>query len=124
MAFQFAAVGRRDLHNSYDADGRLLWTSLPTTAATAGSVTEAEKTLNTYWDTGAIYFAAIEALTAHPNYRERWLAGVPAEQALYIALSEEKATRPLESETYEGVDGSLVVLDRDADGRVRGIEIA
>ncbi len=43
------------LHNAYDPDGRLLWTSLPTTAATAGAVTDAEKTQNTYWDTGAIY---------------------------------------------------------------------
>jgi YD repeat-containing protein len=42
------------LHNAYDPDGRLLWTSLPTTAATAAAVTDAEKTQNTYWDSGAI----------------------------------------------------------------------
>ena len=43
------------IHNSYDADGRLAWTSLPTTSSTPGSVTAAEKTENTYWDSGQIY---------------------------------------------------------------------
>lgn len=66
----------------------------------------------------------IQVLAEHPDYRERWLADVPAEQALYIALSEERAEQQLESETFDGVDGSFVVLDRDTDGRVWGIEIA
>ena len=43
------------VYKSYDGNGRLAWTSLPTTAASAGAVTAGEKTESTYWDTGAIY---------------------------------------------------------------------
>lgn len=67
----------------------------------------------------------IRALSEHPDYNQRWRAGVPAEQALYITLGDgtEKPERPLDSEDFDAIDGSLVVLDRDSEGRVRGIEI-
>lgn len=66
----------------------------------------------------------VQVLAEHPEYRERWLADVPAEKALYIKLAEGRQERQLESETYDAVDVALVVLDRDSDGRVCGIEIA
>ncbi len=44
------------VHNAYDANGRLSWTSLPTTAATAGAVTSGEKTQTGYWDSGQLYW--------------------------------------------------------------------
>lgn len=65
----------------------------------------------------------IRVLAEHPSYAERWLADVPADQALYVILSDERSTGQLQSETFEGVDGSIVVLDRDSEGRVYGIEI-
>jgi len=42
-------------HQAYDPNSQTTWTSLPTTAATPGAVTQAEKTQLSYWDTGAIY---------------------------------------------------------------------
>lgn len=71
----------------------------------------------------------VQALKEHPAYFERWHSGVGADQSLYISLSEDQAgeeiplTEFVESEDFDAADGSLVVLDRDSQGRVRGIEI-
>jgi uncharacterized protein YuzE len=64
----------------------------------------------------------VRIIREHPDYSKRWLADVDAKEALYISLCE-TAAPPLESETFDGADGSLVVLDRDSNGLVRGIEI-
>jgi hypothetical protein len=66
----------------------------------------------------------VRVLSEHPEFRERWLAGVPAEKALCIVLGGGATDVEVESETFDAADGSLVVLDRDPEGRVYGIEIA
>ena len=43
------------LHNAYDANGNLLWTSLPTTQSNPANVAAGDKTVNQYWDTGDLY---------------------------------------------------------------------
>ncbi len=65
----------------------------------------------------------IDLLASHPDYQDRWFSGVPADQALYISLGKPSPERQLESETFDAVDGSHVVVDVDGDGRVCGIEI-
>lgn len=65
----------------------------------------------------------IDLVASHPDYRERWFADVPAGQALYISLGQPSGERQLESETFNAVDGSHVVVDIDGDGRVCGVEI-
>lgn len=64
-----------------------------------------------------------ELLASHPEYRQRWFSGVPAEQALYISLGKPSGAPQVESETFDAIDGSHVVIDIDTDGRVCGIEI-
>lgn len=61
----------------------------------------------------------VEAIAAHPD-AARWKAGVEPEVALYIAFA---TGRTVQSETFEAADGSVIVIDRDADGLVCGIEI-
>ncbi len=63
----------------------------------------------------------IEILKQHPSYQAKEL-GVPAEQALYIAFGE-REPGSVESTVMEIVDGHQLVIDRDKDGRVRGIEV-
>lgn len=60
-----------------------------------------------------------QAVSAHPD-ASKWEAGVEPEVALYISFA---SGRKVESETFEAVDGSMIVIDRDADGQVCGIEI-
>jgi uncharacterized protein DUF2283 len=62
----------------------------------------------------------VKVISEHPDFEEFWEAGVEPEKALYIVF---EAGHRVESETFEAVDGSLVVLDRNADGQVCGIEI-
>jgi hypothetical protein len=64
----------------------------------------------------------VRALKQAADY-DKWEGGVPAEKALYIRLSENPQEN-LESESFDGIDGSHVVLDKDSDGKVCGIEIA
>lgn len=47
--------------------------------------------------------------------------GVEPEVALYISFA---AGPKVQSEVLEAADGSLIVIDRNADGQVCGIEIA
>jgi RHS repeat-associated protein len=42
-------------HEAYDANGNLIWTSLPTTQSTATNVAASDKTTNEYWDTDDLY---------------------------------------------------------------------
>lgn len=61
----------------------------------------------------------VRAVAEHPD-APRWEADVEPGEALYIAFA---SGRKVESETFEAADGSLIVIDRDADGQVCGIEI-
>lgn len=42
-------------HKAFDANGNLLWVSLPTRQSNPANVAAADKTINEYWDGGAIY---------------------------------------------------------------------
>lgn len=61
----------------------------------------------------------VQAISAHPD-ASRWEAGVEPEVSPYIAFA---TGRKVQSETLEAADGSMIVIDRDADGQVCGIEI-
>ena len=61
----------------------------------------------------------IKAIAEYPD-ASGWEAGVEPEVALYIAFA---TGRKVQSETFEAADGSVIVIDRDADGLVCGIEI-
>jgi hypothetical protein len=63
----------------------------------------------------------IKILKQHPSYQAMEL-GVPAEQALYIAFAE-REPGSVESTVMDIVDGHQLIIDRDKDGRVRGIEV-
>jgi hypothetical protein len=63
----------------------------------------------------------IEILKQHASYPAREL-GVPAEQALYVSFGE-REPGSVESTVMDIVGGHQLVIDRDKDGRVRGIEI-
>lgn len=62
-------------------------------------------------------------IMASPDYTQRWHDGLPATNSLYVAFTSGPSAG-LVSDTLEAVDGSLIVLDRDSDGRVCGIEIS
>jgi hypothetical protein len=62
----------------------------------------------------------VKAISEHPDFEELWEAGVGPEKTLYIAFT---TGQRVQSETFDAVDGSLVVIDRNADGQVCGIEI-
>lgn len=64
----------------------------------------------------------IDVLKHHPNYRSKWELQVPADQALYVSFGT-REPGSVESSVLEVVDGHQLVIDRDKDGRVRGIEI-
>lgn len=64
----------------------------------------------------------IEVVKQHPSYRATWELGVPAEQALYVSFGE-REPGSVESSVLDVVDGHRLVIDRDKEGRVRGIEI-
>jgi hypothetical protein len=64
----------------------------------------------------------IAIIKEHPQYTSRWELEVPAEQALYIEFAKAEPNS-VESTVFEAADGHQLVLDRDASGRVRGIEI-
>ena len=61
-------------------------------------------------------------IKADPEYRGRWELDVPAEQALYIRFAK-GAGRKVQSDVLEVANGSELVLDRDSDGKIVGIEI-
>ncbi|HHK42402.1 MAG TPA: DUF2283 domain-containing protein [Planctomycetaceae bacterium] len=64
----------------------------------------------------------VALIKKEPEYKERWELDVPAEQALYIRFAKGEQ-RGVKSEVLEAANGSEIVLDRDADGRIAGIEI-
>ena len=57
-----------------------------------------------------------------PEYTASWELDVPAEQALYIRFAKGEQG-DVKSEVLEAVNGSEIVLDRDGDGKIAGIEI-
>jgi hypothetical protein len=61
----------------------------------------------------------IDAVVGHPD-SGKWADGVKPEHALYIAFA---SGQSVQSETFDAADGSLIVLDVNADGQVCGIEI-
>lgn len=63
----------------------------------------------------------VEIVKQHPSYQARKL-GVPAEQALYVSFGDREPAS-VESTVMDIVDGHQLVIDRDGEGRVRGIEI-
>ena len=63
----------------------------------------------------------IDAIKLHPDYRE-WEDGVPADEALYVVFSS-KSPGGVESDVHDAVNGLHIVIDRDGDGRIYGIEI-
>jgi RHS repeat-associated protein len=46
-------------HNSFDQNGRLVWTSVATDKADPAQVAAADKTVNEYWDTGGLYSTTV-----------------------------------------------------------------
>lgn len=68
------------------------------------------------------YDELIEWIAKHPEYRSKLEKGVSAKQALYIRFGKAKQT-PVESDTFTTADGSQLVLDRENDGTVVGLEI-
>jgi hypothetical protein len=56
-----------------------------------------------------------------PNYKDLCM-GVDAETSLYIRFATPKQI-PVESETMTLADGSQLVIDREKDGTVVGLEI-
>lgn len=60
-------------------------------------------------------------LKQHPDYKNQRM-GVDAETSLYIRFSTPKQT-PVESDTMPLADGSQLVIDREKDGTVVGLEI-
>lgn len=64
----------------------------------------------------------IRIIKSHPDYLQKWELGTPAEQALYIKFSEEKLM-DLQSDDYETLDGSTLVIDKNQENQVFGIEI-
>jgi hypothetical protein len=64
----------------------------------------------------------IEVLKRHPDYLTKWELEVPAEQALYVSFGE-REPGSVDSTVMDMVDGRQLVIDRDKDGRVRGIEL-
>ena len=63
-------------HNAYDANGRLLWTSLPTTEPAAPSVAAADRTVNEFWDSGQLYSTTVggAAKVRYDSTAEGWQA--------------------------------------------------
>ncbi len=114
------------LHNAYDADGRLLWTSLPTTASTPGAVTDAEKTQNSYWDTDSIYTQQEPALAKQRfDYTaEGWqtnripeIVGQPGVLDLARSMSWDYTTDGLVSALLDD-GGERATYDYDANGNL------
>lgn len=64
----------------------------------------------------------ISLVKASPSYLEQWELDVPAEQGLYVRFAEGKVEH-VYSEVLELANGSELVIDRDPDGKVVGIEI-
>lgn len=60
-------------------------------------------------------------LKQHPNYKNQRM-GVDADTSLYIRFAVPKET-PLESDVMTLADGSQLVIDREKDGVVVGLEI-
>ena len=64
----------------------------------------------------------IEAIKLHPDYPE-WEDGVSADEALYVVFSS-KFLAGVESDVHDAVNGLTIVIDKDGEGRIYGIEIA
>jgi hypothetical protein len=65
----------------------------------------------------------VEVIKSHPDY-PRWKLGVSADTALYISFDGQPPTgETLRSDDFEAANGRIVVLNRDGEGRIRGLEI-
>ena len=64
----------------------------------------------------------VSLIKEHPKYYSTWMLEVPPEQALYLRFTED-LVKGVDSEVLEIIDGSDLVIDRDSDGKVVGIEI-
>ena len=67
------------------------------------------------------YRELVAWLKQHPKYKE-FEKGVDAEIALYISFGKPREL-PVESETFDLLDGSTLVVDHEKDGTVVGLEI-
>lgn len=66
----------------------------------------------------------IEVIKESSEYKNKLEMEVPAEQALYIKISNPKEdVRPINSSDFELSDGSTLILDIGKDGVVYGMEI-
>ncbi len=59
----------------------------------------------------------------HPDYAKRIEMDVPPEQAIYIEFDTNKKRENLDSDTFETTEGIELVLDKDNEGLVCGLEI-
>lgn len=64
----------------------------------------------------------VSLVKSSPNYKAKLEQDVPAEQILYVKFSSD-APEGVASDVLELVGGGDFVVDRNADGRVVGIEI-
>lgn len=68
------------------------------------------------------YQELVEWIAKHPEYGSKLEQGVSANQVLYIRFGRPKRT-PVESDTFTTADGLQLVVDREKDGTVVGVEI-
>ena len=64
----------------------------------------------------------VAVLMSRPEYLQKWELGAPANQALYIQFTKGEVKGGVTSEVVELVSGLELVLDRDSNGKVVGIE--
>ncbi|MCF8057856.1 MAG: hypothetical protein K9K67_01060 [Bacteriovoracaceae bacterium] len=58
----------------------------------------------------------------HPDYERKWKKDTDIEQALYISFSDKKPT-PIDSDVIDLSCGNLLVLDKDKEGVIWGLEV-
>ena len=61
-------------------------------------------------------------IKTHPDYEKKWKKDVDIEQAFYISFSDKKPTT-LDSDVIDLSCGNSIVLDKDKEGVVWGLEI-
>ena len=62
-----------------------------------------------------------EIIKSHPDYEKKWKQDVDIEQAFYISFTDNKPA-PLDSDNSDLSSGHTLVLDKDKNGTVWGIE--
>lgn len=66
----------------------------------------------------------IRIIKEHPDYSSKWEKGADAQQALYISFKGNPDSQlKVESESLDGNNGSIIVVDKSDDGTVCGIEV-